>query len=94
MKKPAKQQDYFVFSIVMADFSILPCFSHSVRNTPNDSVFPCRRDLPVSMHSGRRDLPVSISYSPSFASAHSNDRGGNPLGCASGIRGPPRYDKK
>ena len=23
-----------------------------------------------------------------------NDRGGNPLGCAYGIRGPPRYEKK
>ena len=23
-----------------------------------------------------------------------SQRGGNPLGCAGGIRGPPRYDKK
>ena len=31
--------------------------------------------------------------SPSFA--QSNNRGGNPLGCAYGnLRGPPRYDKK
>ena len=27
-------------------------------------------------------------------SRRSNDRGGNPLGCACGIRGAPRYDKK
>ena len=25
---------------------------------------------------------------------HVNARGGNPLGCAYGIRGPPRYDEK
>ena len=28
---------------------------------------------------------------PSPSSASSNARGGNPLGCACGIRGPPRY---
>ena len=27
-------------------------------------------------------------------SRRSCDRGGNPLGCACGIRGPPRYDEK
>ena len=31
---------------------------------------------------------------PSPVLASSNDCGGNPLGCACGIRGPPRYGKK
>ena len=31
---------------------------------------------------------------PSPSSAHSTARGGNPLGCAYGIRGPPRYGEK
>ena len=31
---------------------------------------------------------------PSPCLAQSNDRGGNPLGCACGIRGPPRYGSR
>ena len=31
---------------------------------------------------------------PSPGLAQPNDRGGNPLGCACGIRGPPRYGEK
>ena len=40
-------------------------------------------------HRRTRDRPP-----PSLVHAQSNHRGGNPLGCACGIRGPPRYDKK
>ena len=44
-----------------------------------------RVSRPPSLHRRARACP-----SPAFMHAHSNDRGGNPLGCACGIRGPPR----
>ena len=59
--------------------------------------FPC--DQEVAPNNLRRPglqprLPVSYRRARETCPSPGGDRGGNPLGCADGIRGPPRYEKK
>ena len=49
---------------------------------------------PRATVSGTASLTVGRGPVPRRALGHARDRGGNPLGCACGIRGPPRYGEK